>query len=134
MITHLTGSCFCRSLQYEITQPLVVARCCHCSRCRKVFSGASSAYAEIEPGSFRWTSRISALKLFASQDEYEIAFCSDCGSTIAGLYKGEVHGVTLGTLDGDPGVEVSMHIHVASKAPWDCIGGNAPQYAEQYSE
>jgi len=23
-----------------------------------------------------------------------------------------------------------MHIHVASKAPWDHIGGDAPQYVE----
>jgi hypothetical protein len=42
----------------------------------------------------------------------------------------EVHGITLGTVDGDPGVEITMHIHVASKAVWDQIGGDAPQLPE----
>jgi hypothetical protein len=41
-----------------------------------------------------------------------------------------VHGVTLGSVNGDPGVEIEMHIFVDSKAPWDHIGGIAPQYAE----
>jgi hypothetical protein len=41
-----------------------------------------------------------------------------------------VHGVTLGSVDGDPGVEIDMHIFVDSKAPWDRIGGDAPQYQE----
>jgi hypothetical protein len=41
-----------------------------------------------------------------------------------------VHGVALGTIDGDPGVRIEMHIFVGSKAPWDHIGGNAPQYPE----
>jgi hypothetical protein len=44
------------------------------------------------------------------------------------MLANEVHGVTLGTVDGDPGVEIGMHIYVASKAPWDHIGGDAPQF------
>jgi hypothetical protein len=47
---------------------------------------------------------------------------------LAGLLANEVHGITLGTVDGDPGVEIAMHIYVASKAPWDHIGGDAPQF------
>jgi len=41
-----------------------------------------------------------------------------------------VHGVTLGSVDGDPGVQIEMHIFVDSRAPWDHIGGNAPQFPE----
>ena len=33
-------------------------------------------------------------------------------------------------IDGDPGVEIEMHIFVDSKAPWDHIGGNAKQHSE----
>jgi hypothetical protein len=44
------------------------------------------------------------------------------------MYQGQVHGVALGTVDGDPGVRIEMHIFVGSKAPWDCIGGEAPQF------
>src|SRR6185503_9072622 len=46
----LTGGCFCGRVRYQIAAPLKAGRSCHCSRCRKAFSGAGSAYAEIEPG------------------------------------------------------------------------------------
>ncbi len=59
-----------------------------------------------------------------------MGFCSRCGSTLCGLHAGRVHGLTLGCIDGDPGVEIEMHIFVGSKAPWDHIGGTAKQYAE----
>lgn len=59
-----------------------------------------------------------------------MGFCSNCGSTLCGLHDGEVHGLTLGCIDGDPGVEIEMHIFVDSKAPWDHIGGPARQFAE----
>jgi len=36
----------------------------------------------------------------------------------------------LGSVDDDPGVEIEMHIFVGSKAPWDHIGGDAPQFEE----
>lgn len=125
----LTGSCFCGSVTYEVLKPLNNARACHCSRCRKAFSGASSAYAEIQSGSLIWTEGESKLKRYKVQGEWGLAFCSDCGSTMAGLFQKEVHGITLGTVDGDPEIEIGMHIHVASKAPWDHIGGTAPQYS-----
>ena len=48
----------------------------------------------------------------------------------AGIFDGMVHGVTLGTVNGDLDIEIEKHIHVASKAPWDHIGGNARQYPD----
>jgi len=59
-----------------------------------------------------------------------LGFCRHCGTTLCGTNRGEVHGVTLGSVDGDPDVQIEMHIFVGSKAPWDHIGGHAPQYDE----
>lgn len=126
----LTGSCFCSTVSYELEGSLRNGRACHCSKCRKVFSGASSAYAELAPGSkMRWMGRES-LATFESGEGYAIGFCANCGSTLCGLWKGEVHGLTLGCVDGDPGVKIERHIFVGSKAPWDHIGGTAPQFDE----
>ena len=52
----LTGGCFCGRIRYQIDAPLNAGRSCHCSRCRKAFSGSGSAYAEVTPGSFLWIS------------------------------------------------------------------------------
>src|SRR5258708_31875999 len=124
----LTGGCFCRDVRYEIAAPLRNARCCHCSRCRKTFSGAGSAYAEVVPGSFRWTSGADILTRYQSAPGWGLCFCRICGSTLCGMQGDAVHGVTLGTIDGDPGIEIGAHIFTGSKAPWDHIGGTAPQY------
>jgi hypothetical protein len=124
----LTGGCFCGQIRYEIGAPLKNARSCHCSRCRKAFSGAGSAYAEIEPGSFMWTAGEKCVVAYESMPGWGLAFCGRCGSTLCGIHNSQVHGVTLGCIDGDPGVEIAMHIFVGSRAPWDHIGGDAPQY------
>jgi len=127
----LTGSCFCSKVTYELDGSLHKGRACHCSRCRKAFSGASSAYAELSPGSrITWTSGRDSLSSYGSGDGWSIGYCGSCGSTLCGLWNDEVHGLTLGCVDGDPGVEIEMHIFVGSKAPWDHIGGDAPQFEE----
>ena len=126
----ITGSCFCGEITYEVTAPLQNARSCHCSKCRKAFGGASSAYAEVQAGSFSWKTGEENLQQYLSNDNWGLAFCRKCGSALAGILHDEVHGVTLGTLDGDPEVQLAMHIYVASKAPWDHIGGDAPQFME----
>jgi hypothetical protein len=126
----LTGGCFCGQIRYEITAPLVAGRSCHCSKCRKIFSGAGSAYAEVQPGSFTWSSGDDKLTSYSSAKGWAVGFCGECGSTLCGLYEGAVHGVTLGSVDGDPGVQIEEHFFVGSKAPWDHIGGDAPQHSE----
>jgi hypothetical protein len=126
----ITGGCFCGGVRYEIQAPLLNARSCHCSRCRKAFSGAGSAYAEVAPESFSWVSGEDLLTRYESAPGLGLCFCGTCGTTLCGLHEGKVHGVTLGSVDGDPGVQIAMHIFVDSRAPWDHIGGNAPQFAE----
>ncbi|MCB1685478.1 MAG: GFA family protein [Pseudomonadales bacterium] len=124
----ITGERFCAETSYELAGSLDRERSCHCSRCRKAFSGAASAYAELVPGcSIRWTAKREPAT-YNSNGEWSIGFCSNCGSTLCGLRRGEVHGPTLGCANGDPGVEIEMHIFVGSKAPWDHIGGEAPQF------
>ena len=126
----ISGSCFCGKVTYEVTAPLENARSCHCSRCRKVFAGAASAYAEVASGSFSWRTGKEKLKRYNADGNWGLVFCNTCGSALAGMLSDEVHGITLGTVDGDPGIEIEMHIYVASKAPWDHIGGEAPQFSE----
>ena len=127
----IKGECFCGTVQYEIDSTLINARACHCSRCRKAFSSASSAFAEIADSSkFRWTAGESNIQQYLSEKGWGLGFCDTCGSTICGLYQGAVIVITLGSVNGDPGVEIERHIFVGSKAPWDHIGDSANQFEE----
>ena len=117
----ITGGCFCGAVQYRVHGKLRDARSCHCSQCRKAFSAQASAYAQVDAGEFEWTQGEEQLSHYVSQQDFGLSFCKICGSTLCGTYKGQVHGVTLGCVDGDPEVEIGMHIYTGSKARWEVL-------------
>ncbi|MBC8410878.1 MAG: GFA family protein [Rhodobacteraceae bacterium] len=126
----IKGACFCGAVTYKIEGRLRDARSCHCSRCRKAFSAQASSYALVEPTDFSWVSGKNLLISYDSKNSAGLQFCSICGSTLCGTYKGKINGVTLGCIDGDPEIEIGMHIFVGSKASWETIPDGVSQYEE----
>ncbi|MDP2572468.1 GFA family protein [Vibrio penaeicida] len=126
----ITGECFCGDIKYKINGTLHDARSCHCSRCRKAFSAQASAYALVKEGEFEWLSGEEKLTSYVGEHGFGLQFCSKCGSTLTGVFNGEVHGVTLGCINGDPEISLSRHIYVGSKATWELIADGVPQYEE----
>ena len=131
----LYGECFCGEVRYKIEGKLRKARSCHCSRCRKAFSAQASAYAEVNPDEFEWLAGETLLTSFIGKQGVGKVFCSQCGSMLAGIVRGQIHGVALGCVNGDPGIQLEMHIFVGSKAPWETLPDDSvPQYEELPSE
>lgn len=128
MATTLTGECFCGEVAYRIEGGVHDARSCHCSRCRKVFSGQASAYALVDGAQFQWTRGEEQLSSYINQQGVGYRFCSRCGSNLCGVVDGQVHGVTLGCLNEDPGIQIERHIFVGSKASWEVIPDSVPQF------
>ena len=126
----ISGECFCGEVKYQVTGELKDARSCHCSRCRKAFSAQASAYALVDPGTFSWLQGESLLTSYNSQPGFGLQFCSRCGSTLCGTYQGQVHGVTLGCVNGDPDVEIGYHIFVGSKAAWEVMPSGVTTFDE----
>jgi len=126
----ITGECFCGSITYEIAGKLRDARSCHCSRCRKAFSAQASAYALVDAGDFTWVTGKNLLTSYVGAHGFGLQFCSKCGSTLCGIYGSEIHGVTLGCVNGDPDIEIGQHIFVGSKAAWEVIPDGVTAYDE----
>ena len=126
----ITGECFCGAVTYRIDGRVRNARSCHCSRCRKAFSSQASAYAEVVPGTFHWLSGRELLTSYESTMGFGLQFCSRCGSTLCGTYRGEVHGITLGCVNEDPEVQIDQHIFVGSKAAWEVLPDGITMYEE----
>ena len=126
----ITGECFCGAVSYAISGSLRDARSCHCSRCRKAFSSQASAYALVADDEFEWVSGKELLTSYVGRHGIGIQFCSICGSTLCGTFDGVVHGVTLGCVNGDPGVEIVRHIFVGSKAAWEVLPEGVPTFEE----
>lgn len=117
----ISGECFCGTVSYRVSGDLRDARSCHCSRCRKAFSSQASAYALVNPDEFTWVSGENQLTSYVGKDGFGLQFCNTCGSTLCGIYKGTVHGVTLGCVNGDPRIEIGRHIFAGSKASWEIL-------------
>ncbi len=60
-----------------------------------------------------------------------MGFCPRCGSKLCGVFKEQIVCVSLGSLDDTADVRIDEHIFVGSKARWDIIGGDAPQFEER---
>ena len=117
----ITGECFCGAATYKVSGKLRDARSCHCSRCRKAFGSQASAYALVNSTEFEWLSGEDLLTSYIGERGAGLMFCSRCGSTLCGVVDGDVHGVTLGCVNGDPEIEIGRHIFVGSKAAWEVI-------------
>ncbi len=124
------GGCLCGGVRYEIDGALRNAGNCHCSMCRRQHGAAYGTFAELNSDEFRWVSGENLLSVYESSPRAGWCFCRICGSSLAGIEEGKVTLVTLGTIEGDPGVRPSSHIFVGSKAPWHEIADSLPQFDE----
>jgi hypothetical protein len=127
------GSCLCGGVRFEIDGETTPIGMCHCSKCRKVSGVASNANFMAGRDRLRWISGEDAISKFALPSGWGTWRCAVCGSPTPMLHpSGGAYWVPAGLLDSDPGVRVAGHIYVGSKAPWDEIGGSAPQLLEGF--
>jgi hypothetical protein len=134
MTRALTGGCGCGAVRFEISEPLISARYCHCTRCQRRTGTAASASAAVVPGSFRVIQGEDRLSSWKPEDGHEKWFCGDCGSALYTVNPADRSqlGVRLGAIDGDPGIRPSVRQFVAYAAPWEEIPDDGlPRYPER---
>ena len=126
----IRGSCLCGSIRYEVRGPLGPASHCHCSMCRKAHGAAFGTYSRVQRSDFVLVSGAEDIASYQSSPEVTRTFCRRCGSTLQFIRatRPNTFALALGTLDDDPGVRPSMHIHVESKVPWLEINDGLPQH------
>lgn len=126
----IRGSCLCRSIRYEVRGPLGPASHCHCSMCRKAHGAAFGTYARVQKADFVLVSGAEDIASYQSSPEVTRTFCRRCGSTLQFIRatRPNTFALALGTLDDDPGVRPSMHIHIESKVPWLDIDDGLPHH------
>jgi hypothetical protein len=130
----LTGGCNCGVVRFDVTEPLVSARYCHCTRCQRRTGTAASASAAVVPGSFRILQGEERLRAWKPHDGAEKWFCGDCGSALFTRDREDPDqiGVRMGVFDQDPGVRPGARQFVAYAASWEEIPDDGlPRYPER---
>jgi hypothetical protein len=126
------GSCLCGSVAYEIDTPPLRFMYCHCERCRLGRGAAHATNVFYKAAGFRWTRGAGLVADYhvPGAQYFGVAFCRTCGSELPRVSaEHDVVTVPAGSLDSDPGIRPLGHIYVASKAPWDSITDDIPQFA-----
>jgi hypothetical protein len=86
---------------------------------------------------FRLVSGDEALRVYRPAPNAAVkVFCSICGSSLFGgtWPEGPEVSIRLGSVDGDPGIRPQYHTFVDSRAPWDEITDDLPQFPEGLPE
>jgi hypothetical protein len=132
----IRGSCLCGAVAYAIEAPPVLARNCHCGRCRRGRSAAYAANLFVPADGIRFTRGGDNLRSFKVPEAQRFAqvFCRTCGSPMPRLDRDRGMAVVpMGSLDDPPGVTPGAHIFVGSRAPWFAIADRLPQHDEHPS-
>jgi hypothetical protein len=114
----LTGSCACGAVGFEVTQPFVTAGYCHCKRCQRRSGALWSFNAQVPVEGFAIVRGAESVRVWNPPDDgLPKAFCGECGGH---LYSdgGELIGVRLGTVDGDPGIRPQWRQWLESAPEW----------------
>jgi hypothetical protein len=126
-----TGGCLCGAVRYAVHGRLPPVGMCHCSQCRRVSGVGSNAVLSVRAERFEWLAGEDHWREFRLPSGWSSVFCPTCGSPAPQrLANSDRVLVSAGTLDADPGPAVAGHIFVGSKASWDVIGDDAPQFDE----
>jgi hypothetical protein len=128
------GSCLCGQVAFEAAPPFGPMTNCHCSRCRKMVSAAYATDFRAPAAGFRWLRGRDQVRDFVLPGAkwFMTSFCATCGSVLPHVARNDPSAVLVqaGALDDDPGLRPTLHLFVASKAPWNEIDDGLPQWAE----
>ncbi len=125
-----SGSCLCGDIQFEIKGPITHIVHCHCSECRKAQGSAFATNGIIKLSDFKILSGEEKLTAYESTPGQIKYFCQICGSPIISKTESKPNQVRirLGTITSDITERPMAHIFTTSKANWEEIKGDLPQF------
>jgi hypothetical protein len=127
----------CGGVRFEVSEPLLGALYCHCTRCQRRTGSAFSVSALTAPGSLEITQGRELIHSWAPPDGWVKSFCGECGSQVCTTHPDDpgLVSVRMGAIDGDPGIRPSAHQFADYAAPWDPIPDDGlPRFPERLPE
>jgi len=127
-----TGGCLCGAVRFEIRGPIRNIVYCHCSQCRKAQGSAFATNGIVESTHFHLISGQDMLTAYESTPGQFKYFCKVCGSPILSKRPAvpEQVRIRLGSIESNIRERPQAHIFTTSKADWETICGDLPQYEE----
>jgi hypothetical protein len=132
-VRELEGGCSCGAVRYTALDAFLYAANCHCSECRAATGSAFKPFAGIERSKLAITHGEGNLAIFGEPDGNDTRR-GRCGCLLYSVARdGQYVHVAMGSLRDDPTIRPNHHIFVGSKAPWEEIHDDLPQYEGHYT-
>ena len=124
----LGGSCLCGVVEYRVADEFEYALICHCSQCRRATGSAFKPFGGIRKEKLALVAGEASVMRYGSEAAHDL-HCGKCGSLLWSWFRDSPYlHVTYGSLMDAPSLRPTAHIYVGSKAPWDFIADDLPQY------
>ena len=129
----VVGSCLCGTVGYEVDGDVHRAVHCHCALCRRSRGAPHSTTLFAAPAQFRWTRGADMIGSYRlpKPRTYGSDFCEQCGSLMPMFVA--TYGIVIipaGSVDTLLTPLPAIHIYVSSKARWENIRDDWPQFDE----
>ena len=124
------GSCLCGKVSFEITGEIKSIIMCHCSQCRAAQGSAFATNGIVDAGQFTFISGEDELTGYETSPGKKRYFCKHCGSPILSRKQsipGKIR-IRIGTISSDISERPTAHIFASSKANWEQIEDDLPQF------
>lgn len=124
------GECLCGAIKFEIHGTITSIVHCHCSQCRRAQGTAYATNGFVEKSDFNLLQGKDALSSYPLSETQTRFFCKHCGSPVMSknTTKPDRIRIRLGTITSDIEERPIAHIFVSSRANWETIEGDLPQY------
>ena len=135
MKTAITGACFCKTVQYQITSAIPLAVNCHCNNCKKINGGAFASLAVVKEKRLEITAGKEYLATYQLSENLAKHFCSRCGTPIFNrnsCYPGRCM-VALGSLDDPTVVTPTVNVHCENRLSWVLLDDKMQNFEQEYS-
>lgn len=125
----LAGGCLCGAIVFaaDVLPRRVVH--CHCALCRRSRGTGFGSTLTVPSAAFRWIECSAPIRSYRANG-YANDFCGRCGSPVPLRYPDEA-AIPAGSIDTPWAAPSAIHTNVATKAGWDAITDDAPQFAAQ---
>ncbi|MBX9607201.1 MAG: GFA family protein [Gammaproteobacteria bacterium] len=104
------GSCFCGTVQFEVSGAPVAMGICHCDSCRHWSAGPVNSFALWPKDVVKITAGADAIGTYAKTDNSHRKWCTKCGGHVMndhpGMAMADVFAAVLPTLEFKPAIHV----------------------------